>query len=64
MFTLADIIPQASVALHAHAPRPWQELAAVSNPQETQPLWYRYPRIFLWPQPLPEDVAGIRKIYF
>ncbi len=49
---------------HREPLRPWQELATVSNSQEMQPLWYRYLRLFLWPQPLPEDVAGIRKRYF
>jgi len=49
---------------HRDPLRPWQELAAVSNPRETQPLWYRYLRLFLWPQPLPEDVGAIRKTYF
>lgn len=49
---------------HRESFRHWQELYAVSNQSETQPLWYRYLGIFYWPQPLPQDPSVIQKKYF
>ena len=42
----------------------WQELHSVSDQDEMQPLWYRLIRMFLPPQPLPDDPGSIKKTYF
>ena len=49
---------------HRNPAHPWQELYAVSNQEETQPLWYRYIHLFAPPTRLPEDVNSIKKTYF
>lgn len=42
----------------------WQELHAVSDPAETQPLWYRTINMVFPPQRLPDDVTSIKKVHF
>lgn len=49
---------------HRHPAMPWQELHRLSNPRETQPLWYRYLLIFRLPIAFPEDVSVLEKRYF
>jgi len=49
---------------HRNPWMPWQELYARSNPEETQPIWYRYLLIFRPPTPFPEDLAVLEKRYF
>jgi fatty acid desaturase len=49
---------------HRRPSLPWQELHARSNLEETQPIWYRYLRIFRPPVPFPEDVSTLEKRYF
>lgn len=43
---------------------PWQELYRQSNPEETQPLWYRYLLVFRPPVPFPDDLSVLEKRYF
>lgn len=42
----------------------WQQLYDVSNQQETQPLGHRTLRMYIPPQPLPDDPTTIKKVYF
>lgn len=52
---------------HRSPSTPWQELYRVSNQRETQPLWYRYLRVFLPPRPFPtqpHQFAQLEKRYF
>lgn len=49
---------------HRQPSLPWQELCARSNQKETQPLWYRYLRIFYPPMPFPNDLSVLEKHYF
>lgn len=42
----------------------WQQLNAVSNQQETQPLGRRILQMYIPPQPLPDDPTTIKKVYF
>lgn len=49
---------------HRYPAIPWFELYKVSDQKETQPLWYRYIRIFLPPKPLPDENTIIEKTYF
>jgi len=49
---------------HRDASIHWQELHAASNPDETQPLWYRLIRMVLPPKRLPDDPSTITKSYF
>ena len=49
---------------HRDASYHWQELHAVSNQAETQPLRYRLIRMVLPPQQIPDDASTITKTYF
>lgn len=49
---------------HRNPKIPWYRLYRVSNQDETQPLWYRYLRLFIPPKPLPEGEIIIEKTYF
>tara|TARA_B100000787_G_scaffold149538_1_gene121581 strand:+ start:3403 stop:4338 length:936 start_codon:yes stop_codon:yes gene_type:complete len=49
---------------HRYPGVPWYDLYKVSNQKETQPLWYRYIRVFLPPKPLPKKNTVIEKTYF
>lgn len=49
---------------HRHPMAPWYDLHKISHQKETQPLWYRYLRIFLPPKPMPKDGVVIEKTYF
>jgi fatty acid desaturase len=49
---------------HREPSLPWQELCARSSQNETQPLWYRYIRIFCPPMPFPKDPSLLEKRYF
>jgi len=49
---------------HRQPSLPWQELRANSDPRQTQPLWYRYMRVFLPPMPFPEDLTRLEKRFF
>jgi fatty acid desaturase len=49
---------------HREPALPWQQLHAAVDQRETQPLWYRYLRVFTPPERLPEDPASITKVYF
>ena len=46
---------------HRRPSLPWQELHARSDPQETQPLWYRYLLVFRPPVHVPERSLGARE---
>ena len=49
---------------HRDPSMPWQELFANSNQKETQPLWYRYLRVFYPPMPFPNDLSVLEKRFF
>jgi len=49
---------------HRHPAMPWQELKDASDPDETQPLWYRYILIFRPPVTFPDDLSVLEKKYF
>lgn len=49
---------------HRDPHRPWQELYATSDQRETQPLVYRWVRMFKPPAPRPDDLSYLEKRYF
>ena len=49
---------------HRQPSLPWQELCENSDQEQTQPLWYRYLRVFIPPRPFPEDVSVLEKRFF
>lgn len=49
---------------HRSPSTPWQELCAVSNQRETQPLWYRWLLGLRPPVRFPDDTSGLEKTYF
>ena len=53
-----------NLAHHRFPRAPWQDLHALVDPRETQPLWYRYLRVFMPPEPLPDDPSRLAKDYF
>lgn len=42
----------------------WQDMHALVDQRETQPLWFRYFLVFKCPEPLPTDLGLLRKVYF
>jgi fatty acid desaturase len=53
-----------NLAHHRFPRAPWQDLHALVDPRQTQPLWYRYLLVFLPPRPLPDDPSRLAKEYF
>lgn len=49
---------------HRHPGAPWQQLHALTDLAQTQPIRARYLAVFLPPEPMPADPASIRKVYF
>ncbi|MCO4763229.1 MAG: fatty acid desaturase [Myxococcales bacterium] len=49
---------------HRQPHLPWQDLYSHSDQRETQPLWYRWARVLLPPEPYPTDPSRFDKRYF